>query len=138
MFKPPKSLSVSIGLLRNLRKRILAHKISLPPRESTQGCHFPDNMKFPDFSRPRLSSTVSSRQFRETIHFVSYYLLLPTTFNTENDGPGQLLGYRALHKTFVNSMGLQFLVFFPPTQSDQSSSVGRRRHDDGMSSGVGT
>ena len=29
-----------------------------------QGCHFPDNMKFPDFSRPRLSSTVSSRPFR--------------------------------------------------------------------------
>ena len=29
-----------------------------------QGCHFPDNMKFPDFSRPRLSSTVSPRPFR--------------------------------------------------------------------------
>ena len=29
-----------------------------------QGCHFPDNMKFPDFSRPRLSSTVISRPFR--------------------------------------------------------------------------
>ena len=29
-----------------------------------QGCHFPDNMKFPDFSRPRLSSTVSPRLFR--------------------------------------------------------------------------
>ena len=41
-------------------------------------------------------------------------------------------------KTFVNSMGLQFFVFFSSTQRDQSSSVGRRRHDDGMSSGVGT
>ena len=29
-----------------------------------QGCHFPDNMKFPDFSRPGLSSTVSPRPFR--------------------------------------------------------------------------
>ena len=29
-----------------------------------QGCHFPDNMKFPDFSRPRLSSTVILRPFR--------------------------------------------------------------------------
>ena len=35
-------------------------------------------------------------------------------------------------------MGLQFFVFFSPTQRDQSSSVGRRRYDDGMSSGVGT
>ena len=26
-----------------------------------QGCHFPDSMKFPDFSRPRLGSTVSPR-----------------------------------------------------------------------------
>ena len=25
------------------------------------GCHFPDSMKFPDFSRPRLGSTVSPR-----------------------------------------------------------------------------
>ena len=53
--------------------------------------------------------------------------------NTENDGPGQLLGYRALHKSFMNSMGLQFLMFFFPTQRGQSSWVGRRRHDDGMS-----
>ena len=30
----------------------------------SQGCHFPDNMKFPDFSKPRLSSTVSPRPFR--------------------------------------------------------------------------
>ena len=29
-----------------------------------QGCHFPDYMKFPDFSRPRLSSTVIPRPFR--------------------------------------------------------------------------
>ena len=29
-----------------------------------QGCHFSDNMKFPDFSRPRLSSNVSLRPFR--------------------------------------------------------------------------
>ena len=29
-----------------------------------QGCHLPDNMKFPDFFRPRLSSTVSPRPFR--------------------------------------------------------------------------
>ena len=29
-----------------------------------QGCHFPDNMKFPDFSRPRLSSNVIPRPFR--------------------------------------------------------------------------
>ena len=41
-------------------------------------------------------------------------------------------------KTFVNSMGLQFFLFFSPTQRYQSSSVGRRRYDDGMSSGVGT
>ena len=31
---------------------------------SDQGCHFPDHMKFPDFSRPRLSSTVILRPFR--------------------------------------------------------------------------
>ena len=31
---------------------------------SKQGCHFPDNMKFPDFSRPRLSSIVSPRPSR--------------------------------------------------------------------------
>ena len=30
----------------------------------SQGCHFPDNMKFPNFSRPRLSSTASPRPFR--------------------------------------------------------------------------
>ena len=29
-----------------------------------QGCHFPDNMKLPDFSTPRLSSTMSPRPFR--------------------------------------------------------------------------
>ena len=28
-----------------------------------QGCHFPDNMKFPDFSRPRLGSIMSPRPF---------------------------------------------------------------------------
>ena len=31
---------------------------------SDKGCYFLDNMKFPDFSRPRLSSTVSPRPFR--------------------------------------------------------------------------
>ena len=41
-------------------------------------------------------------------------------------------------KSFVNSMGWQFPMFFFPTQRDQSSWVGRRRHDDGMSWGVGT
>ena len=29
----------------------------------TQGCHFPDNMKSPAFSRPRLSSSMSPRSF---------------------------------------------------------------------------
>ena len=29
-----------------------------------QGCHFQDNMKFPEISRPRLNSTVSPRPFR--------------------------------------------------------------------------
>ena len=59
-------------------------------------------------------------------------------FNTENDGPGQLLGYRALHKNLREQHGLAVPRVFSPTQRDQSSSVGRRRHDDGMSSGVGT
>ena len=58
-------------------------------------------------------------------------------FNTEN-GPGQLLGYRALHKNLREQHGLAVLRVFSPTQRDQSSSVGRRRYDDGMSSGVGT
>ena len=30
----------------------------------SQGCHFPDNMKFPDFSKPRLSSTMIPRPSR--------------------------------------------------------------------------
>ena len=29
-----------------------------------QGCHFPDNMKFPDFSRPRLGSSMNPRPVR--------------------------------------------------------------------------
>ena len=54
--------------------------------------------------------------------------------NTENDGPGQRLGYRALHKKLREQHGLAVPnVFFFPTQRDQSSLFGRRRHDDGMS-----
>ena len=54
--------------------------------------------------------------------------------NTENDGPGQLLGYRALHKKLREPHRLAVpRVFFFPIQRDQSSWVGRRRHDDGMS-----
>ena len=42
--------------------------------------------------------------------------------NTENDGPGQLLGYRALHKKLREQHGLVVLhVFFSPTQRDQGS-----------------
>ena len=52
-------------------------------------------------------------------------------FNTENDGPGQLLGFRALHKKLREQHGLAVPhVFFFPTQRDQSSWVGRQRHDD--------
>ena len=51
--------------------------------------------------------------------------------NTKNDGPGQLLGYRALHKKLREQHGLVVLhVFF--SQLDVIK-VGRRHHDDGMS-----
>ena len=44
------------------RKAINQSNFSKP---GCQGCHFPDNMKFPDFSRLRSSSTVSPRPFWE-------------------------------------------------------------------------
>ena len=53
--------------------------------------------------------------------------------NTENDCPGQLLGYRALHKKLREQHGLAVPRVFFPTQRDQFSWVGRGRHDDGMS-----
>ena len=39
-----------------------------------QGCHFPDNKKFPDVSRPRLNSTVSQ------IPFTGVWGMLPHQF----------------------------------------------------------
>ena len=54
--------------------------------------------------------------------------------NTENDGPGQLLGYCALHKKLREQHRLAVpRVFVFPTQRDQSSWVGRRGNDNGMS-----
>ena len=53
--------------------------------------------------------------------------------NTENDGTGQRLGCRALHKKLREQHGLAVPHVFSPTQRDQSSWFGRRRHDDGMS-----
>ena len=53
--------------------------------------------------------------------------------NTKNDGPGQLLGYRALHKKLREQHGLAVPHFFFPTQRDQSSWFSRRLHDNGMS-----
>ena len=35
--------------------------------------------------------------------------------NTENDGPGQLLGYRALHKNLREQHGLAVPRVFPPS-----------------------
>ena len=46
--------------------------------------------------------------------------------------------YRALHKSLRKQHRFAVPRVFSPTQRDQSSSVGRRPHDDGMSSGVGT
>ena len=44
--------------------------------------------------------------------------------NTENDGPGQLLGYRALDKKLCEQHRLAVPRSFFPTQLDQSSWVG--------------
>ena len=53
---------------------------------------------------------------RRMRYFDMKYIAYETTvdevvvaFNTENDGPEQLLGYRPCTKIFVNTMGLQFL-----------------------------
>ena len=61
------------------------------PLIQNQGCHFPDNMKFPDFSVPRLSSTVSPRPFRglwghapQKISKLGYLTRLKINFRQQN------------------------------------------------------
>ena len=77
---------------------------------------------------------------RRTRYFDIKYINYETTVdevvtasNTEMMVLDNSLAIAPCTKSFVNSMGLQFLVFFFPTQRDQSSWFGRRRHDDGVS-----
>ena len=74
-----------------------------------QGCHFPDNMKFPDFSRQKLSSFMSPRPFRR---FLGHALQ-----NNSKLGFSTCIGWNEFKTTkfpkFSNSLinSLTFLVY---------------------------
>ena len=91
---------------------------------------------YPEYawSLPRLDRRMRYFDITKYINYETTVDEVVAASNTENDGPGQLLGYRALHKKLREQHGLAVPhVFFLPTQRDQSSWVGRQRHDDGKS-----
>ena len=56
-----KTCSLLLG--HPVRLFILPILLTILLTDCRRGCHLADNMKFPDFSRPRLSSTVGPRPF---------------------------------------------------------------------------
>ena len=81
-----------------------------------QGCHFPDNMKFPDFLRPRLSPTVSRRPFR------GLGACSPRKFSKLGPSTWLKMNFRQQNSLFCRKFS-DFLGKFPDFQRYLSNSI---------------